>query len=121
VTLKESRRDLFTEIAFVCGKKLNMPQIDPRSLVAQANRMLPPGFVLTVRDWARLDPLENDPPAYLAELNRIIANHTASGGNATKPEPWHVWLCRMLTETTGKPWRATTPFALLDDDPPPKS
>jgi len=94
---------------------------DLSALVAEANAMLPPGMVLTPADWAQLDSHEHDPPAYLAELGRIIANHAASDGNATKPEPWHVWLCRMLTETTGKPWRATTPFALLDDDPPPKS
>ena len=67
------------------------------TLVAEANRMLPPGFVLTPTDWQRLDPLERDPAAYLLELARIIRPATIP------PEP------------TRQPWKSTTPLALADD------
>ncbi|MBI5758809.1 MAG: hypothetical protein HZA46_09850 [Planctomycetales bacterium] len=31
-------------------------------------------------------------------------------------ETWDEFACRVLTETTGRTWRATTPIVLLDDD-----
>jgi hypothetical protein len=33
-------------------------------------------------------------------------------------EPWGDWLCRSLTERTGRTWYSTTPLALADDDHP---
>jgi hypothetical protein len=96
---------------------------DLSALVAEANAMLPPGMVLTPADWAQLDSHEHDPPAYLAELGRIIANHAASDGNSPQPLPpntnWADWLTTTLAETTGKPRIATTPLALLGDNFPP--
>jgi hypothetical protein len=83
------------------------PPTNLARLVADSNAMLPPGFVLAARDWARLDPLQRDPAAYLTELARTVANPPEVDG----PD----WLTANLAKTTRQPWKSTTPLALAED------
>jgi hypothetical protein len=92
---------------------------DLTALVAEANKMFPPGMILTAADWQRLDLLERDPDAYLTELSRIITTRTASDGNGQQAEPNEPWweiAIRHHRETTGRSLIATTPAVLADDD-----
>lgn len=51
------------------------------------------------------------------QLDEDVTPATPSLADTSPPgETWDEFVCRVLTETTGQTWRATTPAALVDDD-----